>query len=100
MASRPTDAKKRRRVAKTLRRSSLPTYFDLWQWLIDHGHAKSRREAKELILAERVKSESHTLGVSEQMVATSVLLGGVKMEKKKVADRYISTDYRKDMVVL
>lgn len=68
MAKRPIEAKKRRRVAKQLRRKPLPAYFDLVQWLIDHGHAGTRRAARELILAKRVKSDSHPLGVVKALV--------------------------------
>lgn len=68
MAKRPIEAKKRRRTAKQLRRRSLPAYFDLVQWLIDHGHASTRRSARELILAKRVKSDSHPLGVVKSLV--------------------------------
>lgn len=68
MAKRPIEAKKRRRVAKELRRRPLPAYFDLVQWLIDHGHARTRRTARKMILAKRVKSDSHPLGVVKVLV--------------------------------
>jgi hypothetical protein len=68
MSKRPVEAKKRRRVAKQLRRTPLPAYFDLVQWMLDHGHARTRRAAREMILARRVKSDSHPLGVVKALV--------------------------------
>jgi hypothetical protein len=65
MSHRPIEEKKRRRVAKAFKRKSLPAYFDLVKWLVDHGHAKSKREARDVILAGRVKSDSHTIGVEK-----------------------------------
>lgn len=65
MSHRPIEEKKRRRVAKALRRTPLPAYFNLIKWLIDHGHARNPREAREVILARRVKSDSHVIGVEK-----------------------------------
>lgn len=64
MSKRPIEQKKRKRVAKVFRRTPLPAYIDLVQWLIDRGHASSKRQARDLILAKKVKSESHVLGVA------------------------------------
>lgn len=63
MSHRPIEEKKRRRVAKALRRRPLPARIDLIDWLTDRGHARTRRHAREIILASRVKSESHVLGI-------------------------------------
>jgi hypothetical protein len=62
MARRPIEQKKRRRVAKALRRDRLPAFFSLVDWLVDHKHAKTRREARGLLAAGRVKANSHPLG--------------------------------------
>ena len=68
MSHRPTEQKKRRRVAKALRRKPLPAYFDLVEFLVSRGHAKSKRAAHDLILAKKVKSDSHVLGVTKALV--------------------------------
>ena len=98
MSHRPIEQKKRRRVAKALRRSSLPAYFDLWTWLIQHGHAKTRKEAREVILAKRVKANSHTLGVTQVPKVTEVG-GSFKVETVDAAIRYVSTEHLPDLVV-
>jgi hypothetical protein len=68
MSARPIEQKQRRRVAKTLRRRPLPAYIDLVEWLVARGHAPTKRAARDLILAKRVRSESHTLGVQRERV--------------------------------
>lgn len=68
MSKRPVEAKKRRRAAKQLRKRPLPAYFDLVQWLIDHDYVSTRRQAREIILDRRVKSDSHPLGVVKALV--------------------------------
>lgn len=57
------------RIRKALRRTP-PAYFDLVQWLRDRKYARTNKEARELILAKRVKADSHALGVGEQFVYT------------------------------
>lgn len=68
MSARPIEQKQRRRVAKSLRRSALPAYIDLVQFLISRGHAATKREARNLILAQHVRSESHILGIKREKV--------------------------------
>lgn len=58
-----------RRVRRALRRTP-DRYFDLIQWLLDHRHASTRKQAKDLILARRVKADSHALGVAKRPVQT------------------------------
>lgn len=65
MSHRPIEQKKRRRIAKALRRGRVPAFFDLTKWLIAKGYARSRKEARELILARKVKSDSHVVGVEK-----------------------------------
>lgn len=106
MSHRPIEQKKRRRVAKKLRREPLPAYFDLVEHLTSRGHARSRREARELILAKKVKSESHVLGITQQMVPdkTSLIdfLAGrpTKMVQKDVVAPLVDTKLRKSLTVL
>ncbi len=87
MSKRPTEHKQRRRVAKALRRQKLPAYFDLVQWLVDRNYANTKRAAKQLILAHRVRANSHVLGVIE--------LGG-----EEVVTRYVPAELKRDVIVL
>jgi hypothetical protein len=53
--------KKVRRLRKMLRRT--PTaYIDLIQWLKDRDYAQTTGEATRLILAEKVRVDSHAVG--------------------------------------
>lgn len=61
MSRRPIEEKQRRRASKVFRRK-LPAYFEIRQWLIDHDHAATKREANVLLLAGKVKSGSHVVG--------------------------------------
>ena len=99
MSSRPIEVKKRRRVAKKLRRESPTAFFDLWQWLIDHGYARTRKEAREVILAERVRSNSHTLGITQQPVIERTG-DGFEVNTKNVALRYVNKAHLSDLIVL
>lgn len=69
MAHRSVEQKKRRRVAKSLRRKPLPAFIDPVQWLLDRRLVKTKREARVLILDGRLKSESHAVGIGDGMVA-------------------------------
>lgn len=101
MSARPIEAKRRRRVAKALRRRSLPAYFDLVQWLVDHDHVRTKREAREIILAKRVRANSHILGVKSMPVATQVMrFGKVEVKEQDVVVPFVATELRPDIVVL
>lgn len=67
MSKRPIEMKQRRKAARAFR-TQLPRFFDLVQWLIDHGHARTRREARALISDEKVRKDSHVLGVRRNQV--------------------------------
>jgi hypothetical protein len=56
------EAKALRRLRRALQVSP-PGKLDLVQYLIDRGHASSIKAARELILAGRVRADSHRLGV-------------------------------------
>lgn len=62
MSRRPIETKQRRRVSK-LFTATPPAYFDLVQWLVSRGHAKTKRAAREMILARKVRADSHPLGI-------------------------------------
>lgn len=68
MSARPIEAKQRRRAAKALRRRPLPAYINLIDWLKDRRYASTTGEAKAIILAKRVKADSHPLGVKKMPV--------------------------------
>lgn len=61
MSHRPTAEKRVRRMVKSMR-VPLPAYIDLIQWLQDRRHARNAGEARKIIYAGRVRSESHTMG--------------------------------------
>jgi len=63
VSRRPIEAKQRRKVAKAFR-ATPPAYFDLVQWLVEHKYAPTKRLARELILAKRVRKDSHVLGIA------------------------------------
>lgn len=94
MAKRSIEEKKRRRIAKALRRGTLPAYFDLVELLVSRGLAPSRREARLLILAKRVKVDSHPVGVKQVPVASA---HGVELVDE--VDPYVPVAYRDQIVV-
>ena len=61
MSKRPIRRKQANRLRHALRRTP-DQYRDLVSWLVSRGHAPSRRAARELILAGKVRYESHKLG--------------------------------------
>lgn len=106
MSHRPIEQKKRRRIAKELRREPLPARIDLVQWLMDRGHAKTKRQARELILAKRVRSDSHTLGVTTASVpGPTAVLDAMKgdpptMVMKEVVAPYVDAMHSPRIIVL
>lgn len=79
--------KKRRRVARKLRRQALPVFFDLVQWLVDHEHAATKRLARLMILDGRVRSDSHPIGFKRMPVQKDgvVVMENVVVERVPVA---------------
>lgn len=65
MAKRPIRMKQAARMRKVLRRKPLPAFIDLVSYLKLHGYADTTGQAEAIILARRVRSESHTLGVTK-----------------------------------
>lgn len=59
-----SEARDRRKVIKALRRTPA-AYFDLVRYLRDRRYAGTKRQARALILAGKVKSDSHTLGIGK-----------------------------------
>lgn len=64
MSKRPITEKQVRRIRKMMRQTP-PAQIDLVQWLISHGHADNAGQARAIIAAGRVQSESHPLGREE-----------------------------------
>ncbi len=87
MSRRPIEAKKRRRVARAIRSRPLPAYFDLVEWLVSREHAPTKRVAREMILAKRVRANSHVLGVG-------------KDAKGEFIAPHVSTDLMADVTIL
>lgn len=105
MAKRPINTKRARRVRKLLR-NELPKHLDLVQWLKDHGHAQTTGKAEEIILAKRVKSESHVIGVTTAKVPTSLTFAQIaagrtpQFEEREVVQRYVPARLRASITVI
>ena len=100
MAKRSIDDKKRRRVAKALRRTPLPAKFDLVEWLIFKGHAKNKKAAEGLILDRRVLAGDDVVGQGQALSTVMLPNGQVRMSSKRAVDRHLSTDLRDSLRVL
>ncbi len=61
MSARHSEEKAIRRLRKALRQTP-ECWIDLVQWLKDRRHAQTTGEAKRLLLAGKVKVESHPVG--------------------------------------
>jgi hypothetical protein len=94
MSHRPINSKRARRVRKALR-PPIPRNFDLVQWLLDHKHAKTKREARTLLIEGKVKADSHILGRVEMPVAIKG-----KIEMQFVAQPIVSVAHRDNLTVL
>jgi hypothetical protein len=67
MSHRPIARKRGDRMRKALRHTP-DRYFNLIEWLCDHGHAQTAGQARKIILARRVRSDSHVLGIRREPV--------------------------------
>lgn len=83
MAKRPINEKRARRFRKALARRQLPAFVCPEHWLVTHGYAKSNREARELILAGRMKVNANKVGFAEVEVEDAE---GNHTKKKFVVD--------------
>jgi tyrosyl-tRNA synthetase len=68
VARRPIKTKQVNKLRRQLRKGRLSAHINLLEYLVDRRMAKSRKEARELILAKRVKVDSHPLGVKTHQV--------------------------------
>jgi len=64
VSSRPILKKRANRLRKVMRRTP-DGFIDLIAYLKDRGYAQTTGEAEKIILAGRVRSESHTLGIGK-----------------------------------
>lgn len=64
MSHRPILKKRANKLRKAFR-AELPAFIDLVGYLKLRGYAGTTGEAEQIILAKRVKSESHVLGVAK-----------------------------------
>lgn len=105
MSARSLDEKKRRRAIRALRKG-LPARLDLVQWLLDRDYVQTKKEARDLILSGRVRSESQVLGIAREEVpaptaALDMLMGReASMVEKKVVAPYIDANLRSSIIVL
>lgn len=97
--NRPAE-KKIRALERALRKGRLRRWLDLVQWAKDHGHANSTTEAIQLIIDDRIKSESHPLGkrviTREQLNEQS---GKNEPVKEQIIDRYVPARLRDSLYV-
>lgn len=105
MSARPIRRKQANKLRKAFRKE-LPRFMDLVQWLKDHGYAQTTGEANRIILAKRVKSESHVVGVTKAKVPTSLTIAQVAMgktptfEEREVVQRFVPAGFRSTLTVL
>lgn len=63
MSKRPIQQKKIRKLRRALRKAGAPqTHIDLIEWLKLHSFAQTTGEAVRLLLAGKVRVESHVVG--------------------------------------
>lgn len=94
MSHRPILTKKANRLRK-LMRQELAAYIDPVQWVVSRGHAKTKREARELIFDGRLRSESHKVGFGEVDV---IGLDGKPTKEKFITS--VSADVRDKLTVV
>jgi hypothetical protein len=66
MSHRPIAKKQAAKMRKVIERQTPETGINLIHWLKDRRYARTTGEAKRLILAKRVVSESHPLGIGKE----------------------------------
>lgn len=105
MSARSINTKRANRVRKAMR-SSLPTYVDLVHWLQLHGYADTAGGARKIILAGRVRSESHKLGIEKRPVVLPQSFADVyagkppEVEEQDVVSPLIPSDLMKSVEVM
>lgn len=82
MAKRPINVKAANRVRKAFR-TPLEGYINPVRWLRDRGHAQTAGEARKIILAKRLKINSHPVGLAEAVVEEA---DGTRVKQTFVVD--------------
>lgn len=100
MSHRPITAKKVRRMRRALNRRPLQASINLLEYLVDRRLARSRREAREMILAKRVVVDSHPLGIGRAPVAAKNDKGEIEVEIKDVVHPVVPADLRSKITIL
>lgn len=95
MAKRPLLEKKVRRLRKALRNTP-PTYIDLVQYLTDRRLAKSKKHARELMVAGKVMVDSHKVG----RIQVPDLINGDENDMRWIPQPLLSSQHRGNIVVL
>ena len=96
MSHRPSHRKKIKRLRKMMR-VTLPTHFDLVDYLKLHRHAQTTGEANRLILGGKVRNGSHTIGIEKVMVGEDA--NGVP-QFEEVVKRVQPAKYKNGLIVL
>lgn len=108
MSHRPILKKRANKLRKALRRTP-EGFIDLIAYLKDRGYAQTSGEAEKIILAGRVQSESHKLGIrkSTQLKAGAALrasvgieLGEDDFEEVDAVARHVPADLRSTIQVM
>lgn len=106
MSHRPIRVKAANRLRKQLYRQPIDANIDLVQWLKDRHHASTTAEAEKIILAGRVKHESHVIGRATGMVtlpltALQQVAGrAATVEERDYVVRYVPAELRSKLTVL
>lgn len=71
MSKRPIEEKQRRRVARLLRKNvKIQAYIDPVEWLVNNRHARTRKEARQLISEGLVTADGAVLHLRGSFVPT------------------------------
>jgi hypothetical protein len=102
MSHRPTNRKRGARMRKAIERAPLDRSIDLIDYLKDRKIARTTGEAKRLILAKRVVSESHPLGIARVPVAVPNpdKKGEIKVEMQDVVSPVVPAEVKDSIQIL
>lgn len=107
MSHRSILKKKANRVRKMMRQTP-DAYIDLVVWLKQHRYAQTTGEAERIILARRVRSESHVVGITKGRVPkdstrVKAMLGRQltedDFEEVDVVERWVPARLRETLIV-
>lgn len=99
MSHRPLEQKKLNRLRKALRQTP-PAKINLIHYLKLHRHAQTTGEAKKIILARRVRSESHVLGIEQGLVNEKTEKGDIEVKLGDVVQPFVMAAFKENLAVL